>query len=495
MTRPTDAITPAVAEAAGVGGGEIDAGVGVTPGVTEFLDLDKRIRTREKACEEARGRVLEILSLSEREGREMTTAEADDVEELQRQHAAGEREIQALRTQVEMHDAAAHRRTEPPPLAGAAAGIDAAQASAQPETARPVQQAPPRMPAGSSRVSRPRVLSHGGHGFYDMGQFASAVRLHAEGGGMDGRLAASSAQEGIGADGGFAVPPTFLEEIQMLMFGDTLQSLARYCMRVPIDGNSISVGLDMTTPYAGGTRAYWGGELSTHRSTRPAVEELSMRLFKLTALVYCTDELLSDSRAMTQLITRSAAEAIAWETSEAIVNGNGLKQPLGILHSDALIEQAADASQSADTISASNVANLWSRLLPGSHSSAIWLVSPSAFPQLQSLQLANQPLLMPPGGMRDMPYMTIYGRPVIIHQVAQNLGDKGDIILADFSRYLLIEKAQGMQAATSIHLRFDTDETAFKFQTRLNAASLVSKAIKVKHGAHTCSAFATLAAR
>ena len=37
----------------------------------------------------------------------------------------------------------------------------------------------------------------------------------------------------------------------------------------------------------------------------------------------------------------------------------------------------------------------------------------------------------------------------------------GDIILADLSQYILIDKG-GLQSASSIHFKFTTDETAFR---------------------------------
>jgi HK97 family phage major capsid protein len=74
------------------------------------------------------------------------------------------------------------------------------------------------------------------------------------------------------------------------------------------------------------------------------------------------------------------------------------------------------------------------------------------------------------------------------------LGDKGDIILADFSQYLLIDKGQ-MQNATSIHVKFVNDETAFRFVYRLDGQPMWNSALTPYKGSDTLSPFVTLAER
>jgi HK97 family phage major capsid protein len=60
------------------------------------------------------------------------------------------------------------------------------------------------------------------------------------------------------------------------------------------------------------------------------------------------------------------------------------------------------------------------------------------------------------------------GRPVIPVEYCATLGTVGDIISADFLRYIGIEK-DAMQADSSIHVRFITNESTFRFIYRYDA--------------------------
>ncbi|HEY4712374.1 MAG TPA: phage major capsid protein, partial [Dehalococcoidia bacterium] len=77
----------------------------------------------------------------------------------------------------------------------------------------------------------------------------------------------------------------------------------------------------------------------------------------------------------------------------------------------------------------------------------------------------------PAGGLSSAPYGTLFGKPVIPCEQAATLGTAGDIILADLSQYLMIDKGS-LQSASSIHVKFTTDETAFRFTYRCDGQPL-----------------------
>src|SRR3546814_1340146 len=57
------------------------------------------------------------------------------------------------------------------------------------------------------------------------------------------------------------------------------------------------------------------------------------------------------------------------------------------------------------------------------------------------------------------PPATILGRPVVISEKVENLGDQGDINFIDFSYYLIGDR-QSMTVASSEHFRFQNGETS-----------------------------------
>ena len=101
---------------------------------------------------------------------------------------------------------------------------------------------------------------------------------------------------------------------------------------------------------------------------------------------------------------------------------------------------------------------------------------------------------MPPGGLSAAPYGTLLGRPVVPVEFASTLGTVGDIMLADPSQIVQIDKG-GMQAASSIHVQFVTDETAFRFVYRIDAQDTWNAPLTPFKGSNTLSPYIVLATR
>ena len=350
------------------------------------------------------------------------------------------------------------------------------------------------VPAEARRGNRVRP----DHGFNSFGQFVSSVRnASIHGGELDGRLLAAAAttfgNEGAGADGGFLVPPEFRQTIlDKALSADSL--IARTDQQV-VSGNSLTFPTDMTTPWGStGIQAYWEGEAATYTQTKPDLQNIMLRLHKLTALVPVTEELLEDAPAMGSYVARKAGEKIDFKVSNSIAYGTGAGQPLGFMNSDVLVTQDAE-TQTADTIVAANVVKMLSRMPVRGRRNAVWLIHPDAEPQLPLMTIGDQPVYLPPGGIRNDPFGSLLGRPVIPHEVCQTVGDLGDIMLCDFTQYLTAIKAGGIRAQTSIHLWFDQDLTAFKFTFRLAGQPWWSEVTTSNNGTHTMSPFITLAAR
>ena len=426
---------------------------------------------------ELRKRGNSIVNLAIEENRDPTADETALMAELHTEIEANTTRIEVILKQDEINRAA----------------IAPVARKTQPEPVRTVPAAPKASPMQSLVASQGMT---GTGGFANLGAFAKAVQHEAMTRGADRhpRLVAV-AQESVGADGGFLVPTDFSDMIIDVMFGDSWGSLAARCFQLPLMSNNITIPLDMTTPAAGGVRAYWEGERNRHTESDLDVEQITLRAHKLTSMVVATEELLEDAGATGALIMKAAAESLNWEVANAIVNGSGSQQPRGILNSSAVIQVAADSGQSADTISTTNVANMWAGLPPECKMRAIWLIAPSAVPQLENMSIADQPVFMPAGGKSELPYATLYGRPIVEHVACQAVGDRGDIILADMSQYIWASKRTGIRSATSMHLHFDTDMMAFKFQIRADGLVSWSKAITVPYGSHQLAPFVVLANR
>jgi HK97 family phage major capsid protein len=170
-----------------------------------------------------------------------------------------------------------------------------------------------------------------------------------------------------------------------------------------------------------------------------------------------------------------------------------------------LVNQAKEATQAVGSASivTENIVNMWSRLSPKSMTRAIWLANPDTFPQLSTLTVNVGTGGMPVGllqyntsGIAGAPSVSILGRPLFFSPHCQTLGTSGDIILGDFSQYVTISKAgRDIETATSIHVKFIYDETAFRFVKRFDGEPWWASAVTPKHGTNTFSPFVSLATR
>ncbi len=322
---------------------------------------------------------------------------------------------------------------------------------------------------------------------------------------LDPRLrnaaAATYSSEGVGADGGFAVPPDVRADIMGRVFAE--DSLIARTDRMQSSSNTLTLPVDMTTPWqtTGGIQSYWTGEGQAKAQSKIVLEEVTLKLNTLATLIPVTEELLEDAPALDGYLRRKAPEKMDFKLSYALAWGSGAGQPLGFMNSPALVTQAAESGQTADTVVAANVIRMLSRMPTSSRATAVWLIHPDAEPQLPLMTIGNQPIYLPPGGLRDQPYGTLLGRPVIPHQICETVGDLGDLMLVDLGQYLTATKtgggrdANGMRSDVSIHLWFDQDITAYRFTIRVAGQPWWSQPIAQRDGANTQSPFVTLASR
>jgi HK97 family phage major capsid protein len=345
-------------------------------------------------------------------------------------------------------------------------------------------------------------------GFGSLGEFMQAVyQADKPGQSIDSRLliggigaAAPSnySNEASGQDGGFLVPPQFSQEIFKLSLGE--DSLLPLTDNVEITGNSMAFPKDETTPWGtNGIRAYWQGEAASANTNKPVLGLATLRLKKLMALVPTTDELLDDANALTSYLPEKVANSIRWKANESILFGAGNGVPLGCLNGSAVVTVVKESGQATQTLVAQNLAKMIARLPPGSFTHAVWIVNNDVLPALFTLTLGNYPIYLPVGqsvgGIQISPYGTLLGRPVFVSQHANTFSAQGDVILADLSYYQTITKAGGMQTATSMHLYFDADLTAFRTTFRMDGQSKITSPITPAKGSNTLSPYIQLGAR
>jgi HK97 family phage major capsid protein len=270
-----------------------------------------------------------IQARADAEKRPLTESETQELDSIFASFEATQADIERRERLNGLNNAVsapAARRTQAEATPDDAAAAAAAAARNQHGNPAP---APRARTAPTDRSPRVQALEDPGKwGFRTMGEFAAAVRVGSSKGGVtDPRLVANAAPstygtEGVGADGGFLIPPDFRTEIlKKVQAEDTL--LGRTDQQTS-SGNSFTAPVDETTQWgSSGIQAYWENEAGQMTASKPVFTEIATKLNKLTALVPMTEELLADATSMTNYLRSKAPEKMDFKVSDAILNGTG----------------------------------------------------------------------------------------------------------------------------------------------------------------------------
>ena len=307
--------------------------------------------------------------------------------------------------------------------------------------------------------------------------------------------------EQSGAEGGFLVPPEYSTTIFERVYASFLLQLIDL---YPIGSATMTFNASAETSRVrgsrkGGIRAYWVDEAGTITASFPRFRQITLRPYKLAALIPTTSELEQDAFvSLPQLLARNAAEEIQVTLCDAIVRGTGAGQPFGILNAPNRVSVAKETGQAAATVVAENVDKMYTRRFGQDTRNYIWLHHQDIEPQLQSMAYAvgtgGQLLYQPPGGMAAAPYATLKGLPLVPCEHCSTLGTVGDLLLVDLTKYLGCTRG-GLQTAMSPHLYFTTDQNAYRFIFRFDGQPWEHSATTPMNGSNTMSAFIELNTR
>lgn len=362
------------------------------------------------------------------------------------------------------------------------------------------------MTVGDSPIqTRP---AHGRRGpFANFGEQLQAVyRAGVSGGDIDQRLtyrAISGASESVGADGGFLVGEDVSNEL-LRNVHETGVLVSRVQRRqISSNANRLRIRAFNETSRAngsrlGGIRVYRDGEGDTLTDSKPQFRMIDLELKKMTGLFYATDELLQDTSMLDQEVRSWFEEEFGFKMDDEIINGNGVAEMLGILNSGALVSVAKETGQAAATVVFENIRKMWARMWARSRANAVWLINQDVEDQLFGMSMTvgtgGVPVYMPANGISGAPFATLMGRPVVPVEQCATVGTVGDVILVDLNQYIMAEKG-GVQAASSIHVKFLEDETAFRFILRNDGKPRWSSTLTPYKGSNTQSPFIAIATR
>ena len=412
--------------------------------------------------------IASIRSLAEREGRQMDADEADDVKKY-------EAKVGELRKELPVGGPSTLQN-------GPLGGVDS----------RTIDSSAVRgyVLRGPAEKKDYRSLFGAGDGYKwtdkDIGWFPSVFsgRFH------PGHVRASMS-ETVPSDGGLLVPTEYESKIHNVSLeNEIVQPMKSNEIKVP----GMVIGSHASSLMGGFTASYTA-EAGTISEANPKVRSMLLAAKKLTGLLRFTSELTQDIPGGEGQIIDFCGKGLSWYRDKAFLKGTGAGEPLGILNADCLITVAKESGQTNDTICYENLCKMMSRMYAGGFGNSIWLAHQSTIPQLLTLSVSvgtggdHIPVMTRAGGGFE-----ILTRPVLFTEKTEKLGDKGDIMLADFSQYI-IGMRSGMRFDTSIHVAFATDEILARLIERHDGQPLWDSALTLEDGTTTVSPFVVLAER
>ncbi len=343
------------------------------------------------------------------------------------------------------------------------------------------------------------------NGFKSMGEFAKAVHTSDTSRGRvhDKRLdkaAGDGMTEVDAASLGHLIPTGFSNELMVAALDNAdLFSMAR---SIPLDVNNVDVpyvdGFNRSGGLvSGGFKWYWVEEEELKTETKAKVGKVKLSLNEMAGLCFVSDPLLQDSPSTVgKIINDGFKDGFDLATSEAIIRGTGAGQPLGILSAPSIISIGIEGGQDDDTFVYENAIKMYYRNWKPAN--GVWIMNHDVLGQLPLMNIAvgtgGAPAFIPANGAADAPLGRLLGRPIVISDSCSTLGTQGDVIFADMNEYWVGVKSgngAGIQAASSIHLKFDYDQVAYRFTFRIDGMPWWPSVLTPRRGS-TRSAFIVL---
>jgi HK97 family phage major capsid protein len=310
-------------------------------------------------------------------------------------------------------------------------------------------------------------------------------------------LIRASMSESTPSDGGFLLDSQTAAQIHNVSLENEIVQPLAYT--VGMKSNELKIPAMVIGSHAsalmGGFVAGYVGEAGTITAQSPKSRSMTLIAKKLVGMIRFTSELAADTVGGFDQIIQICGKGLAWYRDLYFLKGIGAGQPLGVMNAPCIIEVSKETGQKADTIVYENLTKMMARMYAGSFKNSVWVCHQTTIPQLLTLSLS-----VGTGG-QAIPVMnesngkfTMLTRPVIFTEKTETLGDKGDIMLCDFSQYVVGIRS-GMRFDTSIHVAFETDELLSRIIERHDAEPLWDAPLTLEDGVTTVSPFVCLASR
>ena len=297
----------------------------------------------------------------------------------------------------------------------------------------------------------------------------------------------------VGVSGGFLLPTEQREEIlQTRGENGFLRSRARV---VPMGTRAIdfpavdySKGAAGKSAFFGGIEAKYVGEEEDTPETQPYFKTIELRTKEIAGCVDIPNSMMRDSpQSMEAFLSGPGAfgGALAWMEDYGALRDPGGKKMLGILNADANIDVSRVTATKFGFADA--VAMASRMILSGS---PMWLMSQSVMSQLYQMVDGASNNIWQPSAAVGKPD-TLLGWPIKWTEKLPALGTAGDVVLVDWSWYLLGDR-EAITFDVSRENKFKQRQTVFMATEAIDGKPWLDTAITLADNTTTVSPFIIL---
>ncbi|WP_406699243.1 phage major capsid protein [Singulisphaera sp. Ch08] len=313
--------------------------------------------------------------------------------------------------------------------------------------------------------------------------------------------------EGSGTTGGYTVAPDYGKELLQLAreesivrpFSNNKKLPAREAYYPMLNQTFVPSGTQGApqSAYYGGVKMTWSGEAQPGTPTEPTFKQVHIVTNELQGLTKISRFLLSDSFISLDSELKSLfSGAIAYAEDYAFLAGDGVAKPKGILQSPATITYATRAT--ANQFKLVDAANVMGAMTPQSRPKSVWVMTNNLFSQLVQLVDASGRVTYIPNvgtGYNEaklaMGQLLLFGRPVLFTEKLPPLGTTGDVLLADFSKYITADTGS-LEIAASDQYAFNTNQITYRIIERVDGQAQIDAPFTQQDGTTKTSPFVIL---
>lgn len=298
------------------------------------------------------------------------------------------------------------------------------------------------------------------------------------------------------AGGGALIPQQFQEQLYALLNENsnvraqaTIIPMRRRQVLIPVlNQTTTTVGLPH---WFGGLQFYWAEEGEEKTNSDVAFRQMALTAHKLVALTHTSDELLDDSAVSLEAFLQGPmgfAGGAAWMEEYAFIQGTGAGQPLGVINANATISVAR---ATASTVGYTDIVNMVESLLPSSK--AIWMITQNAMSNIIQMNgpTGNASYVWLPTVQGGAPG-TLFGYPVVWTDKQPSVGTAGDVLLVDWSKYLVGDRQASTVSSTPFGPRWTYDQTSWRLVHRVDGQPWLSAPFTYSDGSTQVSPFVKL---